>query len=128
IQAAKNIQLLVARKDPAELPEIHLDVAAILRVLKSQVQTLEITAEQAVKAHIAKQHENDFEDWISRGQKYLNNNECPFCGQGLGGLKLIDAYRAHFRKAYTDLKQDMAAAEVQVAKELSEAKLDALVS
>ena len=128
IQAAKGIQQLATRKDPVELPQIQLDVSSIFTALRRQMQDVEQSAEQTVKAHIAKHHENAFEDWVSRGQQYLSDEECPFCGQSVGGLKLIDAYKSHFRKAYADLKQEMAALETLVTSELSEARLDALVS
>ena len=128
IEAAKNVQQLAARKDPVELAAIQFDVSAVFAVLKTQIQDVEEAADAAVKAHLAKHNSEDFEDWVSRGQKYLSGADCPFCGQGITGLDLINAYRSHFNKAYADLKRQVAGLEAQIGKGLADSKVEAAVS
>lgn len=128
IEAAKNAQQLAARKDPAEIASIPFDVSAVFAVLKTQIQDVEEAAESVVKAHLAKHNSQDFEDWISRGQNYLGGADCPFCGQVTGGLKLIEAYRSHFNKAYADLKRQVAGLKSQIESELADYKIESAVS
>jgi len=128
IEAAKNAQTLAARKDPTNIASIQFDTAAVFTVLETQIQDVEEAAEALVKAHLAKHNSKDFEDWASRGQQYLSGPDCPFCGQTIGGLGLIEAYRSYFNKAYADLKRQVAALESQVATGLAESKIEAAVS
>jgi len=128
IEAAKNAQILAARKDPTNIASIQFDTAAVFTVLKTQIQDVEEAAEALVKAHLAKHNSQDFEDWASRGQQYLSGPDCPFCGQTIGGLGLIEAYRSYFNKTYADLKRQVTALESQVAAGLAESKIEAAVS
>lgn len=128
IEAAKNAQNLIARKDPTELALIQFGVPAVFEVLKTQIQDVEESAEAMVKAHLAKHNAPEFEDWLSRGQDYMSLGECPFCGQGLSGLELIQAYRSHFNKAYADLKRAVATLETEVAKGLADSKIQGAAS
>lgn len=128
IEAAKNAQTLMARKDPTSIVGIQFDTAAFFTVLKTQIHDVEEAAEAVVKAHLDKHNSQDFEDWASRGQQYLSGPDCPFCGQPVGGIGLIEAYRSYFNKAYADLKRQVAALESQVATGLAESKIEAAVS
>lgn len=128
IEAAKNVQQLAARKDPVQLAAIQFDVPAVFALLKTQIQDVEKAAEAVVRAHLAKHKAESFEDWVSRGQNYLGGTECPFCGQGIGAIDLIDAYRSYFNKAYADLKRRVAGLESQVAMGLADSKVEATLS
>jgi len=128
IEAAKNSQSLATRKDPTDIALIQFDTAAVFTVLKTQLQDVEEAAEAVVKAHLAKHNSEDFEDWVSRGQQYSSGTDCPFCGQALGGLELIGAYRSYFNKAYADLKRQIAGLESLVTTGLADSKIEAAVS
>ncbi len=128
IGAAKNAQILAARKDPASIGGIQFDTGALFTVLKTQIQDVEKSAEALVNSHLSKHDSKDFEDWVSRGQQYLGGPECPFCRQAISGLSLIEAYRSYFNKTYTDLKQQVAELELEVATGFSESKIEAIVS
>lgn len=128
IEAAKNAAQLAGRKDPAQLAAIQFDVTGVFTVLKTQIQDVEEAAEAVVKAHLAKHNSEDFEDWVSRGQNYLDGTDCPFCGQILSGLELVTAYRSHFNKAYADLKRQVAGLESQITSGLADSKIEAAVA
>lgn len=128
IEAAKNAQTLADRKDPTSIATIQFDIAALFAVLKTQIRDVEQAAEAMVKAHLAKHSSPDFEDWASRGQSYLGGPECPFCGQAIDGLSLIEAYRTYFNRAYAELKRQVAALESQVATGLAESRIEAVIS
>jgi wobble nucleotide-excising tRNase len=128
IEAAKNVQQLATRREPVEIASIQFDVPAVFAVLKAQIQDVEGAAEAVVTAHVAKHKSDNFEDWVSRGQNYLGGADCPFCGQGIGGLGLVEAYRSYFNKAYADLKRQVAALESEVGQGLADAKVEAAMS
>jgi wobble nucleotide-excising tRNase len=41
--------------------------------------------------------------WLQAGVHHIRENDCPFCGQNLGGVDLIAAYRTYFSIAYSEL-------------------------
>jgi wobble nucleotide-excising tRNase len=128
IEAAKNAQTLAARKDPSEILPVQFDVTAVFAVLKTQIQDVVKMAEAMVRAHFAKHLSEDFEDWVSRGQEFLSGADCPFCGQAVGGVSLIEAYSSYFNKAYCDLKRSVTELELQVEEGLADAKIETAVS
>jgi wobble nucleotide-excising tRNase len=128
IDAAKSSEQLTVRQDPAELQGIQCDLSAVFDLLQSQLADVEETAEAVVKAHLAKHNAPAFEDWLSKGQGFLKGDDCPFCGQQLSGLVLVQAYRSHFNVAYSDLKRDVASLESKVAGQLSDARLEAAIA
>jgi hypothetical protein len=47
--------------------------------------------------------------WIGEGMPFIAEDSCPFCGRdGLSGLNLISAYKAHFSDSYTALQTEVA--------------------
>lgn len=126
IDAARNVQQLRARQVPSALQTVQLDVPAVFDVLRWRLQDLEQAAEAIVKAHLAKHGAHGLEDWISQGQTYLTGDECPFCGQPVKGLALIQAYRSHFNKAYADLKRIVATLDEQIGMKLADGTADTL--
>ena len=44
------------------------------------------------------------EQWVAQGLALANDAQCPFCGQGVAGLDLLDAYKKYFSQAYAALK------------------------
>jgi wobble nucleotide-excising tRNase len=134
IEAAKNIQQLRERKDPVKLAAIQFNVLPTFAVLKTQVHDIEKTAEALVKAHLAKHISQNnpcqtLEDWIGLGHyHYLSGSECPFCGQDIAGLKLIDAYRDYFNATYMDLKKRVNDLEAEIRRGLSDSKTESAIS
>src|ERR1051326_4555127 len=124
IDAAKNAQQLIARQTPAAVPPIQFDVQAVFALLNRRLQDVEQAAEAVVKAHLAKHYAQGIEDWASRGQTYLVGDDCPFCGQPVADLALIQAYRSHFNKGYVDLKREVANIDEQVVVALADSRAD----
>ena len=72
------------------------------------LKTLEGIAEDAQKriaAHIAHQQLGEHgEEWLQQGTGRIVDEDCPYCGQSLKGLSLIDAYRKVFAKSYRHIE------------------------
>jgi wobble nucleotide-excising tRNase len=128
IEYAKNAQSFAVRKEPKNITSIQFDTAAVFTVLMAQIEDIEKVAEAEVRTHFSKHNSQDFEDWVSRGQQYLGGPDCPFCGQAVGRLVLIEAYRSFFNKAYADLKRKIAALKSLISTELAESIIEAAVS
>ena len=128
IEAARSAGQLNARQDSTPLAAIQFDVQGVFATLGKQLEDVEQSAEQAVRAHLAKHGRPGLEDWVSRGQSYLGLDECPFCGQSLQGVGLIRAYRSYFNTAYAQLKQEIAALGDRVSAALSDNTVDALAA
>lgn len=128
IEATKNTQALMVRKDPTNIATIQFNPTSLFAVLRTRIEEVEKAAERLVKTHLAKHTYQDIEDWASRGQQYLKEKECPFCGQDIHSLDLIEAYRSYFNKAYVDLKQQVATLKSQIEMDLAESKIEAIGS
>jgi len=124
IDAAKNEQQLNERSNPTAVELVQFDLPAIFDVLARQLVDIEKTAEATVNAHLAKHGGFGLEDWISQGQEFLGTPDCPFCGQNVSGLELIDAYRSHFNTAYQDQKEEVAALETKIMSSLADRLAD----
>jgi len=128
IEAAKNSQQLISRKQPSQISLIEFDFESAFLLLNKQINDLEKEAESVVKSHLSKHPSEGFEDWIGEGESYLNSSHCPFCGQDLSELELIRAYQSYFNKAYIELKSDVVLLEKEIKTNLSDAKIDSIVS
>lgn len=126
IEAAKSAQQLTARQSPVALTPLQFDEQAVFKVLAKTLADVEQGAEAEVQAHLAKHGQAGIESWVSGGQAFLKGNDCPFCGQAIGGLSLIKAYQSYFNTAYEALKAEVAEMEGKVALALADAKVDAL--
>ena len=126
IEAAKSAQQLIARQSPVALPTVQFDEQALFKVLGKTLASVEQGAEAEVRAHLAKHGQTGIESWVSGGQAFLKGDDCPFCGQAIGGLSLIKAYQSYFNSAYEALKAEIVEIEGKTAVVLADAKVDAL--
>ena len=85
------------------------DLEAIELVLTTDLPYLDSAAEARVQAHILTL-QDDGEEWLADGVTHMVQEPgevCPFCGQDITGLELINHYRAYFSEGYTQLKQSV---------------------
>ena len=77
-------------------------------LLAATIETVSADAVRRVSAHIEAHamHERG-EAWISEGRSYISDETCPFCGQSLNGVTIIEAYNAYFSQAYHALRQQI---------------------
>lgn len=77
-----------------------------LTILAKELTDVTADAESRVRQQIVNhQMGNQDETWLSQGLGFIENDSCPFCGQGIDTNDLITAYRSHFNAAYKALKQ-----------------------
>jgi len=129
VDAAKNAAALAVRQVPAVLVAPAFDTDAFFAVLAKKLADVEKDAETVVRQHFAKHPSPPgIEAWVSTGQSFVGADDCPFCGQTLEGLSLIEAYKGYFNQAYADLKKQVVVLAQQAATGLADERISALTS
>lgn len=87
-----------------------VDVEALEKLLARQLSDLDQDAVAHVQGHLALLGEAA-ERWVSDGVQRIivptppdTDAKCPFCGQSVTGIALVDQYRAYFGKTYRELQ------------------------
>jgi wobble nucleotide-excising tRNase len=60
------------------------------------------------------------ETWLTEGLRYVDEDECPFCGQHIAGLDLIQAYQSFFGQEYHALREEVRGLSDQVGTALGD--------
>ncbi len=101
IQKTGTFQLL-------ELP--RLSASDIDPVLRLGLDSLESEALGQVQEHLSTMN-HDAEAWVAKGMLHIPSRDgeidttsCPFCGQSLDGITLVQHYQVYFDERYRDLK------------------------
>jgi len=88
-----------------------INTQALTDILSTQLSDLNETAVQSVRKHfslIGVQGEQWISDGIGRIISERDGLErCPFCGQNISAVQLIDTYKLYFGEAYIALKKDI---------------------
>jgi wobble nucleotide-excising tRNase len=104
ITAAEKNAILQKKLCPEKIAEPILDLDIFFAILSATLIDVEKKAEEIVRTHVDKHPNEDFEKWLSKGQSFKNNNNCPYCDQNVADIDLVRAYKTHFNQAYIDLK------------------------
>jgi wobble nucleotide-excising tRNase len=82
--------------------------SSFTQLLAKTFATVASNAEQPVLEHLA-QHgmQAHGEPWLTEGLRYVTDNACPFCGQPLTGISLIQAYKDFFSREYHALGSEV---------------------
>jgi len=100
-----------------------INIGTLEDILSLELSDVNETAVQKVREHFSLIGDQA-EEWVSGGMGRIINEgteseKCPFCGQNIGGVDLIDVYRAYFGEAYKKLNQDIASQITQYATDFS---------
>jgi wobble nucleotide-excising tRNase len=128
LAVAKNNEALQGKKCPELLIEPQLDLGAFFEIFSTTLEDIEKDSEETVRSHINKYSNGDFENWLSQGQLFGHEDNCPYCGQALINDDLLKAYKNHFNQAYKDLKYKVSNLVKDIEKRLSDVILDRLIS
>lgn len=108
LSAARDIALIKSRPVPDVIPEPAFDLDAFFEKLSATLQDVHHGAEEKVKQHALKLGQQGAEDWLSAGQQFHSDINCPYCDQQVTGNLLVQAYKDYFNEAYQHLKDDVA--------------------
>ena len=76
-------------------------------LLSKSLETISKEAEKKVREHIQNYLDEEGEQWIEYGLYHIKDDKCPFCGQNLKNVDLIQDYQNYFDKAYKDFKTEI---------------------
>lgn len=125
LEAAKNAAIFLQRQGPDTISQIEFDVDAFFNILSSTFHGIRENAKTLVKKHF-EQHDAPpgIEEWVAKGREFGLGHGCPYCGQGVEGAELIEAYDGYFNKAYDDFMAKVALLSRGVETRFSDAKID----
>jgi len=88
-----------------------INIETLKDILSRELSDLNETAVQSVRKHFSLIGDKA-EEWVSDGMdRIISEVEgleiCPFCGQNISAVDLIDMYRAYFGEAYKALNEDV---------------------
>jgi len=106
---------------PVALPEIPM--TSLKELLAATVAGVSREAAQRVQEHIARCMDGQGENWIESGLDYVEDSNCPFCGQSLVGNDLAEAYQLYFDEAYGDHQQRIEGFSQTIRQLLSEDRI-----
>ncbi|MFI3190844.1 MAG: AAA family ATPase [Methylococcales bacterium] len=125
IELANKIEKLKNLSIPKLLGIINIiDLDNFFLILKKDIVVIEKSAEQQVLSHVCLYQPKDIKGWLSQGQQFTIEEDCPFCGQSLKGVALISAYKSYFNKEYLQLKNEVNTLLSQSEKELDVSIID----
>ena len=114
VQRVSRAKELKGAGEPGVLPA-PTETEEFRKGLHSTIEGIAEAAARAVRAHIAK-HEGKsrggattHESWLESGTAFVDEDECPFCGQPLDDHTLVDSYAEFFSHAYKALAADVKA-------------------
>ncbi len=88
-----------------------INIVTLEDILSRELSDVNETAVQQVREHFFLIGDQA-EEWLSDGMNRIINEgegleKCPFCGQSISAVELIDMYRAYFGEAYIALNRDV---------------------
>lgn len=104
----KNKEKVLNLDEPSKIRIINFDtlknaIDDINKILGISFDNLKEEAIEKLHKHIKQnlKNDNEAENWIKKGISYINDNNCPFCGQDLTKTReLIGAYQSYFNEEY----------------------------
>lgn len=100
------------------LPEFPLAEGELAELLAAQVAEIARDVQTTVRNHLANHTRQGAERWLAEGQRIQQGDECPYCGQGVAGLPLVEAYGVLFGDAYANLQRRATAARADLNRQM----------
>jgi len=119
--AKRSVQIQKQPK-PISIKNIEFKFDSLILLLQKEMKTLEDNAEAIVQEHLQKHSSEKTEDWLSQGQS-VYEQDCPFCGQQVDDVKLIQAYQSYFSDEYNNLKKDIKRQTAEIKRVFGESSL-----
>lgn len=103
ISAAGNIAAIKEKPNLNKIKKPNIDFIDFVTTLKTTVDQIDLEAEKKVKQHLEKHPQRGVESWINNGMVFIDNDECPMCGQKTDHLDLFNVYKSYFNREYKAL-------------------------
>jgi len=101
-ELARNAKDVARRREPRLLT--FRSFVELEELLTRSLSDITADVAQLVRDHIASHNLGDRAiPWLKYGSERSQGNDCPFCGQDMRGLALVDAYGIYFSKAFAEL-------------------------
>jgi wobble nucleotide-excising tRNase len=130
LDAVREASQLKARSGMTEL-QLPALPTGFNELLSKTLDGIAQDAQKRVIEHIAHQKMGEHaEAWIAQGMEHISGEVCPFCGQSLKAISLIEAYRKVFADQYRGMKkavEDMRAATDRALSDRAVGALETLV-
>ena len=126
VEAVRQAQRVINRLPlfEIELPTLPDEFAPLLdRTIDDIAQDAETRLAEHFAAHGM---EADGSNWIAEGLEHADRETCPFCGQDIGGLSLIAAYRTVFSERYKNLREEITAMRSRISEKFADAAIGRL--
>lgn len=104
LDASTSTAAIMAKPVPVEIHLPSLDFDSLFSILGKSLDNIHEDAERVVQRHVESIGKDHAEHWISLGEEFERDGQCPYCGQELEGVELIRAYRTYFNESYSELK------------------------
>jgi len=105
VKSQRRADELLKKNKLSEVTFPDVPVDKIENILLKTLDDISRDAEATVKQHMERCTNAGGEAWIETGMTHLASAaECPFCGQDLTGVELVEAYRDYFNDKYENLK------------------------
>lgn len=123
VSAAADAADILKHSELASIEIPRVPTAADIASLAETIETLSAEAVTMIRQHMSEHLGDGSEAWLRTGMEYMEGDICPFCGQDTKGLRLLDAFRVYFGKAYEALVSRVETEAQALAKLYSELKL-----
>lgn len=94
---------VLVRPVPVTASLTQPDKAQLLDLLAMTDDSIAVGAAEAVRAHVDAVLGEGGEGWLDIGTRHIVDERCPYCGQNLAGVELVDHMRQYFGGAYRAL-------------------------
>lgn len=123
---AQRIGSITALNVPSKLSTPNIDLDNLFEILHRTLENVHADATNRVDQHIAKLGNPNAAVWLNDGQEFDDGSTCPYCGQSIEDVSLIEMYKTHFDAAYRDLKELVSDEAKRVSSRLSQSVLEEL--
>ena len=112
IRRASRAKELKGANEPRFLP-VLIEIEELRKCLHRSIEDISVASASAVRDHIAKRARKrsgramTYESWLEAGTKFIEGDDCVFCGQPLDDHTLVDSYAEFFSEAYKTLAADV---------------------
>lgn len=128
LEAIKRVAEIKRKPLPQtfRFPELNID--SIFSLLNRTLESVHAKAAAKVTEHLGHLEDSNSAAWVQRGLELAQNENCPFCGQDVSRVELLEMYRIYFDRAYSDLQKSVADTSVKVFSSVNAAIVDQAVT